>query len=125
MRFLMIALFVVVATAPLKAQDLKVSYFLVGRIRTVEITEGIPFKIKVFAAKQSLLNQQMRFQIVDLEHYAIHYKLEGSEVTREGNFGEELKDPNLRLFVKKDALLNAENVNNLKMLQYLFAISVD
>jgi hypothetical protein len=102
--------------------NFRVSYFIVGRIRTVELFDGLPFQVKVSALNPNLLEQQIKFRILDLEHFQISYRIGTSETTEDRTFGDDLREPDFRLVIRKEAVLNKDDVEPLKHIEYCFLI---
>jgi capsular exopolysaccharide synthesis family protein len=102
--------------------DFDVSYFLVGRIRTSEMFEGIPFKVKSFNINPALFEQQMRFKILDLEHYELYYLKAGKEEKRSGLFNKELTETDFHLLVTRGDLMTKNSIDEIKILEYLVQI---
>jgi tyrosine-protein kinase Etk/Wzc len=106
----------------LERLDFDVAYFLVGRIRTSEIFEGIPFKVKVYNINPGLLEQQFRFKILDLEHYELYYLKGEKEEKKIGVFNKELTDTDFHLLISGSELMTKNSVNDIKMLDYLIQV---
>jgi len=99
-----------------------VSYFLVGRIRTNELYEGVPFKVKVFEVNPQLFEQHIRFKILDEKHFSLTYLKKGKDEITSGLFGKELIEPGFHLLVLPTAALNPSSIEGLSKLDYLVQI---
>jgi capsular exopolysaccharide synthesis family protein len=104
--------------------DFDVSYFLVGRIRTTELFDGIPFHVKLFTVNPDLYEQQIRFKVLDINSFQITYKKDGKDVTRKGIFDQEFTEAEFRILVTKNGLVNAANIAKLKTDDYIIQIHV-
>jgi hypothetical protein len=100
----------------------KVSYFIVGRIRTVEISDGIPFEVRISAMNPYLFGQQIKFRILDLDHYQISYTLGTAEMTEDRVFDEALQEPDFQGMILRKDVLNKDDVDNLKFIEYRFSV---
>jgi hypothetical protein len=108
-------------TDSIKTQQ-KVSYFIVGRIRTSPLDDGAPFKVQVIRVNGKLLGQSIGFKIVDLQHYKITYTLGDKEIAVDGSFGVELSNPDLKLVIQKESSLVEKNLDALKTIVFQFVI---
>lgn len=102
--------------------DFDVSYFIVGRIRTVELFDGLPYKVKAFTVNPELYEQQIKFRILDLNRYEITYEKNKAEVKKVGFFDTELIDNYFRILVSKTPMINSTSVQHLKDIEYLIQI---
>ena len=108
-------------TDSIKAQQ-KVSYFIIGRIRTAPLDDGAPFKVQVIRVNGKLLGQSISFKIVDLQHYKITYTLGNKEIAVDGSFGVELNNSDLKLMIQKEPSLGEQNIAGLKTIAYQFVV---
>ena len=50
-----------------------VSYYIVGRLKTTEVYEGVPFEISVKMLNQNLYEKEIKFKIIDEFKYELSY----------------------------------------------------
>jgi hypothetical protein len=101
----------------------KVSYYLVGRLKTMEVTNSLPFEIKVFDLNPQLIEKPIGFKILDEEKFSVTYSLNNINGERkEYLFGKEINDKNMHLLVTKTDLLDSANCESLKMMDYQFQV---
>lgn len=100
----------------------EVSYFIVGRIRTEEIFQGLPFRVETGKISPGLYESQLQFRIVDLDRYEVIYKLNDIEKKAIGFFGKELVEPDLRITINKTGQFSPNNIRSLKEVQYYFVV---
>jgi capsular exopolysaccharide synthesis family protein len=106
----------------LERVDFNVSYFLVGRIKTMEVFDGMPFRVKVLNINPGLYEQQMKFKITDKDHFRITYLKAGKEENRIGSFDKEFTEADFRLLVTRVNNFNNSPVETLKGMNYLMQI---
>jgi capsular exopolysaccharide synthesis family protein len=102
--------------------DFDVSYFIVGRIRTVELFDGLPYKVKAYIVSPELYEQQIKFRILDQEKFEITYLKGNVELKKVGFFDREFTDTDFRLLVTKNPMINPSSVKSLKEVEYLIQI---
>ncbi len=106
----------------LERLDFDVSYYIVGRIRTVELFDGLPFKVKVYKVNENLYEQKIKFKILDINRFEIVYVKDKAEIRKVGFFNTEFTDTDFRLFVAKTQIINPASVANLKEIEYLIQL---
>lgn len=100
---------------------------IVGRIKTVPIINGLPFKINVVKISPELLRKQIRFKIEDSLTYTISYpKNEKEDGILKGIFGKNISNEKVQLIVTKaGSFLNSSNPEvseSLKQIDYVFKV---
>jgi capsular exopolysaccharide synthesis family protein len=102
--------------------NFEVSYFIMGRLKTSEVFEGVPFKVRCLSLNPQLYEQQMSFKILNSNEYSIGYKKGEIEHTRQGVFGQELVDTDFKFVVERNNALNENSINTLTQIEYLIQI---
>ena len=102
--------------------ELQVSYFIVGKVRTTEQFGAMPFQVIVHSINPEVYEQVFDFDIVDGSSFKISYNKGGSTQTIDGQFNKEMIDPNFRISVLSEGSLNATTLQNLKDIFYQFSI---
>jgi tyrosine-protein kinase Etk/Wzc len=100
---------------------LDVSYYIVGRLRTTEEFENIPFIVFVNAINPALFENKIKFRVVDLRSFELTYEKDGKEVTKQFKFDKEAIESDFNLLVKNTGV-HPGSVNGLKNVNYLIQI---
>ena len=100
----------------------KVSYYIVGRLKTTEVTTGIPFEIKVLGLDPQLIEKPISFKIESLEKFSLSYSLNNKMERKECTFGEEIKNENMDLLISRSNSLDITNYELLKNIDYRFQV---
>ena len=80
---------------------LDVSYFIVGRLKTTEVYESMPFDFYVSFISNDLYEEGIKFKILDVNHFQLTYKKDNKELSNNYPFGKEVVDNNFILTVKR------------------------
>ncbi len=80
--------------------DFDVSYFIVGRVRTDELFQGLPFDVTVGEMDREFYEQKMSFKIVNDKEYTLKYVKGGQDVEVKGVFGKDFKNDDFHILVK-------------------------
>ncbi|HEY0030200.1 MAG TPA: hypothetical protein VGC65_05535 [Bacteroidia bacterium] len=99
-----------------------VSYFIIGRLKTFEITEGTPFNVKVFRPAPSLIETPFRIKILSIEQFELSYQFQDKEIRKSHFFGKEIDEENMHLIISANAILKNESLKSLKYIDYAFEI---
>lgn len=109
--------------------ELAVSYFIVGKVRTTEQFNNMPFLINVNNIKEELYEVPFDFKVLDDKKYEISYMRGNEKIVRTGEFGKELIDSELfdfNLMVVPNPLVISGPMGKLKDVYYQFKVhSVD
>ncbi len=98
------------------------SYYIVGRLKTTEVYESMPFTFSVKLLSQGLYEQLIKFHILDENHYELIYTKNGNEISKTLPFNEEVVDPDFILSVNKSENINNQTILNLSKIDYLVQI---
>jgi tyrosine-protein kinase Etk/Wzc len=99
-----------------------VSYFIVGRLKTTEVYNGMPFDITVKMLNQGLYEKEIKFKILNVKQFELSYIKENETVTKKLEFNKEVIDNDFYLVVKKNDILNEKTIKSLKEIDYLIKI---
>ena len=102
--------------------DLKVTYYIVGRIKNHEINTGIPFKVKITNLNPHLIDQFIEVHIMSEEKFKLSYSLKNKQKEKSGAFGNEIKNKDMQISIAKDSVLNNASVEALKRITYGFIV---
>ena len=101
---------------------LQVSYFIVGKVRSTEQFEGLPFKIVVNSINSKYNEQFFDFRIIDYDSYEIIYEENDEKKVKNGKFSEDLVDLDLDVRVERSENLTRNAVETIKKIYYRFRI---
>ena len=96
---------------------LQVSYFIVGRVRTKEEFDGMPFLVTVNNINFGFYEQPFAFKILNDRTYELSYKEGDKEIKQQGFFGKELITINYNLLISTDAMTTI-GIKERKNIQY-------
>ena len=103
--------------------NLDVSYFIIGRIKTTEVYNNMPFSVYSHQSNTSSYNKEFRLDIIDTNQYQIAYQHGEEVVTNKYLFGETILDNGLFLRVDKNKNLNSQSVLTLSSIEYMFKVN--
>ena len=98
------------------------SYYIVGRLKTTEVYESMPFDFSMQVIFYGLYEQKIKFKILDENRYQIIYLKNGKELTRIFRFNEEIVDSDFILSVNKNDNINNNTILSLKEIEYLVQV---
>ncbi len=103
--------------------QLQVSYYLVGRVRTTEQFSGTPFSIQVRNINPNLQESKIGFKIKNANQYELKFfNSNGSETIKTGFFNKDFVDVDFNLNVTKSPSINVNTINQLNELNYEIVI---
>ena len=103
--------------------NLEVSYFIVGRLKTTEVYESMPFQVQIRLLNSALYEVPIQFKIINDKQYHLSYEKDNNEkVSKNYQFDEEIHDNDFILRVNKNNAINSQTVNNLKEMDYFFKV---
>lgn len=100
----------------------KVSYYIVGRLKTAEVDNNIPFEVKVIDLNPQLIEQPIKMRIRDVEHFEISYSLNDNDERKECLFGKEINEKNMHLLISKTSSLDTAIVKYIKEIDFQFQV---
>ena len=95
-----------------------VSYFIVGRVKTMEVYESMPFDFNIKLSNSSLYEQDIDFKILNERQFRISYTRGSEELVKTFPFNEDIVDKDFLLKVKKDDMINDKSINSLTKNDY-------
>jgi capsular exopolysaccharide synthesis family protein len=102
--------------------DIQVSYFIVGKVRTTEQFKNVPVNISFTSINPGFYEQVFDLKILDYNNYEISYDQGGVKVVKKGQFGKELIDLDLPILVNRTEIFSEKKVESFKEIFYQFAI---
>lgn len=101
----------------------KVSYYIVGRIKTTEIdTTGLPFRVKVINLNSKLIEKPFSIAILNENNFHLSYYLNDKKEEETYHFGEEINNNEIHFVISKTKTLDSAACVYLKELSYQFQI---
>lgn len=105
---------------------IQVSYFIVGKVRTTEYFNGMPFLVKVNSVNSDLYEQKFKFKIKNPTDFVITVNINGTEKEIEGKFDKELINENFNILISKQSNFTNSNISGFSSSQFEFQIhSID
>ena len=102
--------------------NLQVSYFIVGKVRTTEQFMGMPFKVVVNNINPGFYEKVFDFKIIDYSNYEISYSENGSRQVKKGQFDRDLVFVDFSISINRDGNFSERTAATLKELFYQFSI---
>ena len=91
--------------------DLQVSYFIVGKVRTTEQFKSVPINITINSINPGYYEQIFDFKIIDYDNYEISFLQDGLKVVKKGKFEQDLIDSDLRITISRTDIFSEKKVN--------------
>ena len=101
---------------------LQISYFIVGKVRTTEQFNGMPFTVIVNSINPNYYERVFDLDVVDYNHYEINYELDGKNKVIKGEFDKELVDLDFRITIQRQGNFTENTVQTLGDIFYQFSI---
>lgn len=98
--------------------NVETSYFVVGRIKKVEVFETLPFKSTVTVLNPQLYELPLQITILNKEEYQIQYEAGGKKVKEVYLFDQEITTSDFVLRLDRQYELDDENIEDLKASNY-------
>ncbi len=98
--------------------NIATSYYVVGRIKKVEVFETLPFKSKVTVLNDHLYEIPIQIAILNENEYSMTYQMLGTEITMVNEFDKEVSTADFNLVLERRYELDSENVEALKESNY-------
>ena len=103
--------------------NINISYFIEGRLRTVEVYSGMPFKIELYYINPAFYESEIRLNILDKSHFRISFLKNDKTFSQEGTFGDDFICTEMKLHISANkSMLNQANINEMQDVNYLFRI---
>lgn len=102
--------------------DFEVSYFIVGRIKTMEVFQNLPIKVKVVVANSSMYEKTINLKVIDNDHFQISYPKDDNTIKFSGTFGDDLVNTDMHIIVQKTKLISRNTLKQVEAAEYQFQI---
>jgi len=101
---------------------LDVSYYIVGRLKTAEVYEFIPFEVEVISIKPSLYELPIYVKFIDQYTCELTYDKGDGAITKKTFFDTEIVDNDFNIIIKKKSNVIGSFVKNMSVVQYMIRI---
>lgn len=98
--------------------NISTSYYVVGRIKKVEVFETLPFRSRVSVLNPSLYETPIQVTILDTDQYQLEYEANGVSQSFQYPFDEEVTNSDFQLELIRQYKLEDENIDELKESDY-------
>ena len=98
--------------------NISTSYYVVGRIKKVEVFETLPFRSRVSVLNPSLYETPIQVTILDTDQYQLEYEANGVSQSFQYPFDEEVTNSDFQLELIRQYNLEDENIDELKESDY-------
>ena len=102
--------------------DIQVSYFIVGKVKTTEQFNGMPFKIRANSINPAFYERIFDFRVIDFDNFEITYENEGKKFVKRGQFDKVLLDLDLRILVSRQINFSRMTHESFKQILYQFNV---
>ncbi|MFL5763720.1 MAG: polysaccharide biosynthesis tyrosine autokinase [Bacteroidia bacterium] len=106
----------------LEKLKLDVSYYIVGRLKTTEVYDAMPFDFSAKLLDGKLYEKEIRFKILDKQRFRITYQKGDKEVVKEFPFDKDIYDNDFVLNVKKNDNINDKTIQNISENDYMIKV---
>lgn len=94
------------------------SYFVVGRLKSREVFETLPFKCKATVYNELIYERPIGIEILDENHYNLSYDLNGQKTSAKGVFDEKLFLDDFEITLIKSYAYGPNNLDVIKSSEY-------
>ncbi|MCS6955621.1 MAG: Wzz/FepE/Etk N-terminal domain-containing protein, partial [Candidatus Calescibacterium sp.] len=101
---------------------LDVSYYIVGRIQTKRVYEGMPFAVEGRIYTYTFYDKPFTLKIIDEKMFELSFENEDKSITLKHPFDEPLINNDFYVLVRRGGSLNAITAQTLKEITYQFKI---
>jgi tyrosine-protein kinase Etk/Wzc len=108
--------------ATIQRLDFNVSYFIVGRIKTQEVFQKVPFHVKVKAMRDQFHEMPISMKIMDGRTYRISYKKGANDIVINGTFGKVISNSDMELLIDKTNYFSPKSTKLVQMGDYQFLV---
>jgi tyrosine-protein kinase Etk/Wzc len=108
--------------AAIQRLNFNVSYFIVGRIKTVEAFQNLPIKVKVIIANSRMYETMINLKVIDSNHYQLIYQKDDNTIKTDGTFNDDFVNSDMHIIVQKTKLLTPGLIRQMQAAEYQFQI---
>lgn len=107
----------------LEKLDYDVTYYVVGRVKTIPGNSLEPVDVHLDHVQNSILGQRIDLQILDAERYELAFELGGEKVRREHYFDVSEKTEEYSIVIRKKAGFGQQDISSLISNNYQFEVN--
>ncbi len=105
--------------------DFGISYYIVGRIKTTEVYESLPFTVDVKRLQSHLYEKRINIKIRDAEHYELSFETANGLVAQTHKFNEFVNTKDYLLRVQRRKNISDRSIAKIKDGNYQVAVHSD
>lgn len=102
--------------------NLDVSYYIVGRLKTTEVYQGVPFEFSVKTINPVLFEREIKFRLLNENQFELEYNKGEQRVKKTFPFDVPIEDQDFFITVKKSDIINKNSIEGLKKTDYFVKI---
>jgi capsular exopolysaccharide synthesis family protein len=102
--------------------DIQVSYFIVGKVRTTEQFKNVPINVVINSINPGYYEQVFDLKIIDYNNYEISFPSEGGVHIKKGKFDQDLIDSDLSISINRTDIFSEKTIESFKEIFYQFSI---
>jgi capsular exopolysaccharide synthesis family protein len=102
--------------------NFEVSYFIVGRLKTTEVYNAMPFDVDIQLQDYSLFERDFGCKILNENEYELSYIKDEKKISRKYPFNKLVHTADFQLTISRTALLNPQTVKKLTEIDYNFRV---
>ena len=99
-----------------------VSYYIVGRLKTTEVYNAMPFDVSAQLQDYSLFESPFKFKILSENEFEITYTKGEEQLSQILKFNVPVRTADFVIEITKNGLLNEQTVKSLKGIDYVFKV---
>jgi capsular exopolysaccharide synthesis family protein len=104
--------------------NIDVSYFIVGKLKTTEMYNNVPFMVQIKPMRQDLYDVMVDFEFIDIDTYKISYTLGDKDFSFEHRFGQEEVTNHYKIVThKRDQMFNDALLESYKRINYQIKVN--
>lgn len=100
--------------------DFDVSYFIIGRFKTTQVYNNLPFRVDIQLLNPRLYERPFDLRIIDPKTFSINYDPGQGVVTKELPFNKDIADPDFTLRITPNVDLKASTLSRFAASDYRF-----
>jgi len=101
---------------------LDVSYFIVGRLKTTEVYQSMPFEVDVVHFANNLYEKDIKLKIIDENEFQISYLNGKDEIVKKYPFNKKIVESDFIVTVRKNENINDKTINSLSDIDYIIKV---
>jgi tyrosine-protein kinase Etk/Wzc len=104
--------------------NFEVSYFIVGKLKTTEMYNNVPFMVQINPMRQDLYDVMIDFEFIDIDTYKISYTLGDKDFSFKHKFGQEEVTNHYKIVThKREQMFNDALLESYKRINYQIKVN--